>query len=429
MDPKDILKNTIPNPFSEQSTLSGLAKKGELLGEGLSFTTIIKNVVFLLILAFVLVGYFKISASIVAILIGTEILITLIAGYIKIRKIKSIYAIGTLDNAKSYRNILITGEYYELIKAIFGVGANIISVVLVFLLFSHEITNFVIQNIPLQAGLLKYFILIFVVFRLFDFIVRLLRYSWIKNLKENNDLAQVNQEYQLIGKKLELIKFIPGMSVILLIIFLIGIPFYIPLIFVGFMLLMVVLSIIELQRIKNITFDNKQIDESVVQHAIAEYQDEQIAGSVFGIMKTAAGFKDVFKPFGMSVLGSGKTYYPENTLLVTNYRILLIQVPITGGNKIVGETDYVPQNFFFNRGELRQQGEELLKTNSLSQILKLATNDVLYNDIKTLTLKQTQIIIKKMTGEKLSYVFMDREYIDSLKQLFSLYLKERFIVA
>ncbi len=428
MDPKDILKNTIPNPFSEQSTLSGLAKKGELLGEGLSFTTIIKNVVFLLILAFVLVGYFKISASIVSILVGTEILITLIAGYIKIRKIKSIYAIGTLNNAKSYRNILITGEYYELIKAIFGVGANIISVVLVFLLFSREITNFIIQNIPLQTGLLKYFILIFVVFRLFDFVVRLVRYNWIKNLKENDDLAQVNQEYQLISKKLELIKFIPGMSVILLIIFLIGIPFYIPLIFGGFMLLMVVLSFVELQRIKNITFDNKQIDASVVQHAIAEYQDEQIAGSVFGIMKTATGFKDVFKPFGMSVLGSGKVYYPENTLLVTNYRILLIQVPITGGNKIVGETDYVPQNFFFNRGELRQQGEELLKTNSLSQILKLATNDVMYNDIKLLTLKQTQIVIEKTTGEKLSYVFMDREYIDSLKQLFQLHLKEKFII-
>ena len=145
-------------------------------------------------------------------------------------------------------------------------------------------------------------------------------------------------------------------------------------------------------------------------------------------MKTVAGFKDIFKPFGMSVLGSGKTYYPENTLLITNYRILLIQVPITGGNKIVGETDYVPQNFFYNRGELSQKGEEVLKMNSLSQILKLATNDVLYNDIKTLTLKQTQIIIEKTAGEKLSYVFMDREYIDSLKQLFQLYLKEKFII-
>lgn len=428
MDPKDILKNTIPNPFSEQSTLSGLAKKGELLGEGFSFVTIIKNVIFLLVLAFVLAIFFKISVSIIAILIGTEVLITAIAGYIKVKKIKAVYSIGTQDNAQSYRTILITSEYYELIKAVFGLTASIISVSLVFALFSHEISNFVIQNIPFQPGLLKYFILVFVIFRLFDFIVRFVRYGWIKNLKISDDLAQVNQEYQLIGKKLELIKFIPGMGVILLILHLIGIPLFIPLIFGGFMLLMVVLSIIELKRIKNISFDDKKIDTSVVQHTISEYQDEKISGSVFGIMKTAAGFKDIFKPFGMSVLGSGKTYYPENTLLITNYRILMIQVPITGGNKIVGETDYVPQNFFFNRGELRQKGEELLKTNSLSQLLKLATNDVLYKDVKTLILKQTQIIIEKASGEKLSYVFMDREYIDSLKQLFQLYLKDRFII-
>jgi hypothetical protein len=429
MDPKDILKNTVPNPFSEQSTLSSLAKKGELLGEGLSFITIVKNVIFLLALAFVLTVFFKISVSIIAILIGMEILITAIAGYIKVKKVKAVYSIGTQDNAQSYRTILITSEYYELIKAVFGLAASIVSVSLIFALFSREISNFVIQNIPIQSGLLKYFILVFVIFRLFDFIVRLVRYSWIKNLKISDDLAQVNQEYQLIGKKLELIKFIPGMSVILLILYLIGVPLFIPLIFGGFMLLMVVLSIIELKRIKNISFADKKIDTSVVQHPISEYQDEQISGSVFGIMKTAAGLKDIFKPFGMSVLGSGKTYYPENTLLITNYRILMVQVPITGGNKIVGETDYVPQNFFFNRGELRQKGEELLKANSLSQLLKLATNDVLYNDVKTLTLKQTQIIIEKLSGEKLSYVFMDREYIDSLKQLFSLYLKERFIVA
>jgi len=381
-----------------------------------------------LVLAFVLAVFFKISVPIIAILIGMEILITAIAGYIKVKKITAVYSIGTQDNAQSYRTILITSEYYELIKAVFGLATSIVSVSLIFALFSREISTFVIQNIPIQSGLLKYFILVFVIFRLFDFIVRFVRYGWIKNLKISDDLAQVNQEYQLIGKRLELIKFIPGMSVILLIIYLIGIPFLIPLIFGGFMLLMVILSIIELKRIKNISFEDKKIDTSIVQHPISEYQDEQISSSVFGIMKTAAGLKDVFKPFGMSVLGSGKTYYPENTLLITNYRILLIQVPITGGNKIVGETDYVPQNFFFNRGELRQKGEELLKTNSLPQILKLATNDVLYNDIKTLTLKQTQIIIEKVSGEKLSYVFMDREYIDSLKQLFQLYLKERFII-
>lgn len=428
MSLQDILKNTIPNPLSEQSTLSTSAKKGMLLGEGLTFRTTIKNVVFLLILAFVLVQHFKVPASVVVILVGTEILTSLILGYIKIRKIKSIHAIETVDNAGGYRNILIKSEYYELIKAIFGLVSNIISVALVFLFFSSEIDNFASQNIPLESSLAKYLILIFVFFRFFDLIVKLLRYSRIKNLKESDDFAEVDQEHQLIEKKFELINFVPGISAVLLIMFLMGVPPYIPLIFAVFVLLLVVLSLVELQRIKNITFDKDQIDTSVVQHPIVEYQDEQIAGSVFGIMTTASSFKDVFKPTGISVLGSGKTFYPENTLLVTNYRILLIQVPIAGGNKIVGETSHVSQNFFFNRGELRQKGEELLKTNSLSQILKFATNDVLYNDIKTLTLKQTQITIEMTTGEKLSYVFMDREYIDLLKQLFSLYLKEKFII-
>lgn len=428
MDLKDLFKNIIPNPFSGQSTLPDLAKKGELLSKGLSFTTIIKNIIFLIIVAFVLAIFFKIPVSIIVILVGMEIIMTAIAGYIKITGIKALCVIETNESAKSYRTILITSEYYELIQSIFGVGSSVISVVLIFLLFSREISNFVIKNIPIQLGLFKYFILAFVIFRLFDFIIRLLRYGWIKNLKESEDLAQVNQEYQLIEKKLELIKFIPGASVFLLILYLVGVPFFIPLIFGGFVLLMIALSVIELKRITNIPFDNKGIDASVIQHAIAEYQDEQIAGSVFGILKTVVGFKDAFKPYGASILGSGKYYYPENTLLITNYRMLLIQVPITGGNKIIGETDYVTQNFFFNRGELKQKGEELLKTNSISQILKLATNDILYSDIKMLNLKQTQIIIEKMTGEKLSYVFMDREYIEPLQRLFELYLKERFIL-
>lgn len=425
---EETLRNLIPNTLSKESTLSGLQKKGELLREGLGLWKITKNVLFLFVLAFILINYFKISTLIVIILIGTEIFTTVVAGYIKIRSIIAVYAIKTQDNAKSYRAILITSEYYELIKSVFGVVASIISITIVALFFSGEISNFVIQNIPFQSVWLKYSILIFVIFRLFDFILRFVRYGWIKNLEEYDDFAKVNQEYQMIDKKLKLIQSVPSMSIVVLILFLIDIPYYIPSIFGGFMILIIILSIIELKRIKNISFDNKNTSTPSTQYTITEYADEQITGSIFGVLKTASGFKDIFKPFGMSILGSGKMYYPENTLLITNFRILLIQVPVTGGEKVVGETDYVTNNFFFNRGEIRQNGEELLKTNSLSQILKLTTNDILYQDIKSLTLKQMQIIIEKITGEKLSYVFMDKEYLDPLKHLCQLYLKERFIV-
>jgi hypothetical protein len=422
----------IPNPFDKDSKLSDLAKKEELIEEGFSFGTLIKNIIFLIILGFVLIVYFKISTTIIAILIGTQILVTLISGYIKIKKIEAIYSIDTQDNGKSYRNLLITKEYWELIRSIFGVITNIISVALIFIFFSSEISNFVIQNdtlnLLIKTDLLKYIILVFVVFSTFEFIIKLIRYNLIKNIKESNNFAQVNKEYVIIKKKLNLIKYIPGMSLLLFIMFLIGVPIEIFLIFTGLTLLSVIFGIVEIKRIKDIQFDDKGIDNSVVQHKIESYQNEQIVGVIFGIMRTATDLKDMFNLMGESFLGVGKTYFPENSLLITNYRLLMIQVPVSGGNKIVDETDYVSLNFFFNRAEIREKGEEILKTSSISEILNLAINDVLFEDVKRITLNKTQLIIEKSNGEKLGYVFMDRENIEPLKNILSFYLKDKFIV-
>lgn len=421
-----VIPKIFPNPFDKDSKLSDLTKRSILLKEFLGFATIQRNIISLLIISIFLVVYLKIPIIIVSILIGTEILVNLIMGYVKIKKLKSIYNIKAQDNARSYRKILIINEYYELIKSLFGVIASIISVSLIFIFFSKELSSSVISALP-KAGLLKYFIPVIVIFRLFEFIMRLIRYSRIKNLKESDDLAKVNQEYTLIAKNLELIRFVPGMSVILLFLFLIGLPVYITVFFAGLTLLFILLSIIEIKRIKKINLDNKNIDPSVLQHKIEKYKNEQIAGSIFGIIKTAVSFKDALNPFGSSFLGSGKMYYPENTLVVTNCRLLFVQIPLSGGNKVIGNTEYVSQNFFFNRGELRQKGEQIIKTNSLSEILSLATNDVIYNDIKTLTLKPFKIIIEKSNGGKLAYTFMDKEYTDLLKRMFKFYLKDRFI--
>jgi len=104
----------------------------------------IKEIIFLIILGLVFITFFKISNEIIAILIGTEILVKLIVRYIKIKELKAIYSIATQDNAKSYRKILITNEYYELIKSIFSVIADSISITLIFLFFFSELLNFVV---------------------------------------------------------------------------------------------------------------------------------------------------------------------------------------------------------------------------------------------------------------------------------------------
>ena len=243
-----MIKSIVPNPFSKDSSLADLTKKAELIKEGLSFTIIIKNIIFLAVLGFILSKFFQIPLNIILILVGTEIIITLIAGYLKIIKLKAVYDINTANNdAKGYRTLIITSEYYELIKTIFGVIAHIFSIGLIFLFFHKEISNIVTSSIPLNQISLKYFVFIFLGFKIFDFFMKLVRYSWIKNIKESNNFDEVNQDYLIIEKKLELVKFIPFMFIFLVILFFLKVPFFIPLIFGGFMILMLILSIIELK--------------------------------------------------------------------------------------------------------------------------------------------------------------------------------------
>lgn len=87
------------------------------------------------------------------------------------------------------------------------------------------------------------------------------------------------------------------------------------------------MSVVEFNRIKKVAFTNTGIDASVVQHKIQVYPNEQVKLSVFGIMKNGSS--------SFSILGVGKSYNPENTLVVTDKRLLFIQIPVSGGNAVV----------------------------------------------------------------------------------------------
>jgi hypothetical protein len=431
MSPQSSFKNRILNPFSSQSSLSNLEKTRELIRGGSDITVGIIYIVFLLILAFILVDFIKIPVFIVAILIGTEILITLIGGYIKVAKMKSLYAIDTRDIAQSYRTILITSEYYKWIETVIGLIASAISSFFVIVTFFQEISSFIIEiipaNIPISPSLLKYIVFIFVVVRLFNFPRRLIKYNWVKDISESDSFAKVNQEYLLIDNKIAMIMLFLGGSIVLLILLFLDVPFYILLLATGPIFIMFVFSIGAFLRLKNLEFDDNAIDASVAHHKIEKYPEEQIVGTVFGVMRSAASIKEYFQTLRIPLFGTGERFFSENTLLVSNYRLIFLQIPTSGGNKIVGGTDYVTANFMFNRGEIRQKGEAIIKRQDFSQILSLATGDVLWTDIKILTLKKGRIDIEKVTGQKLIFLFRDREYVESLKQLLRPFLNEKFI--
>ncbi len=426
---KNSFKDIFSNPFSQESSLEHFDKQIAVLGEVLSIKGLSKKVISLLILAILGVLYLKIPTPIIVIIFGVEILFLLISGYFKLEKAKSILKIDTQEGPKAYLTRLITSAKYNAKISTFGTLSSIVSVSLVLTFFSEEISNFVLEIFPYPTNILKLFLFIFIGFKLFKLLLELLKYQWVKNIQNKDDYAKINQDYQIIQKKLDLINLAVTMSIILLILYLINIPFYIPLIFTGFFFILIVSSIIELRRIKGINLVNPlKENNSKKSLPVKINKDEEIILPIFGIMKTSVDLKSALEPFGISFLGKGKVFSPENSLLITNKRLLFIQVPMTGGDNIVGETNYVMNNFFYNKKELLTNGEELLRTQSLPQILQLVKKEIPYEEIKTVILKENKLIIEKTSGEKFGYFFMEKEYLNVIKETLIQFLGDKLIV-
>ena len=426
---KNSFKDIFSNPFSQESSLEHFDKQIAVLSEILSIKGLPKKVISLLILAILGVLYLKIPTPIIVIIFGVEILFLLISGYFKLEKAKSILKIDTQEGPKAYLTRLITSAKYNAKISTFGTLSSIVSVSLVLTFFSEEISNFVLEIFPYPINILKLLLFIFIGFKLFKLLLELLKYQWVKNIQNKDDYAKINQDYQIIQKKLDLINLAVTMSCILLVLYLINIPFYIPLIFTGFFVILIVSSIIELRRIKEINLVNPlKENNSKKSSPVKINKDEEIILPIFGIMKTSVDLKSALEPFGISFLGKGKVLSPENSLLITNKRLLFIQVPMTGGDNIVGETNYVTNNFFYNKKELLTNGEELLRTQSLPQILQLVKKEISYEEIKTVILKENKLIIEKTSGEKFGYFFMEKEYLNIIKETLIQFLGDKLIV-
>lgn len=336
MDIKNLFKKYTPNPLSSETTLPDLSKKSEVIVETFSFAGIIRNLIFLVITGFVLSIFLKVPSNIIGILIGFEILSSLIIAYVKYRKIKSLSSITPAADGRSFKKIVVAREYYSLVTSVIGFITSAISVGLILIFFGQQLSDLFVQNSVIKNLNIKYVISFFVIFRLLDLFVKLTRYQIIKGVEENENLSQVNQSFSLINKKFKLITFVPGASVLLLALFLIGIPGYIILIFSGLILLMLIFSIVEIRRISKVDLSIQPPAKNVKNLSLIP--GEKIIGAIFGIMN--------LKRTGFAFLGIGKTTKPENTLLITDKRLLFVQIPIPGSNKIVDGTIYGDMNFF-----------------------------------------------------------------------------------
>ncbi|HRP51149.1 MAG TPA: hypothetical protein PKX54_02485 [Candidatus Dojkabacteria bacterium] len=269
-------------------------------------------------------------------------------------------------------------------------------------------------NVPVMK-LLSFLLLI----QISDVVVKYFEYALYKNVPQDINFAELNKSFSLIRKKIKMVEFLPFSIIFITVLYYMGLPKNILLVIVGVFLLTIILGFIEIYRLKNANLDNLSTPEIGLQDVIDE--SEKVIYSIFGVMNT--------KRTGTAFLGVGKMNKPENSLIVTNKRLLLVEVPIAGNSKIVDEINYSDMNFYWNRGEIIKNGNELLNRHTLSEIVKkYGVKSFKFEDIKILELNKMLIKIETTLDEKAEYLFMDREHIDPLSKHLSKLLGANFIV-
>ncbi len=422
MDLASLIKKYIPNPIAASTTPTELNKKLAVIGESFNLVSSVRNIIGLAVIGFIAVLFFSVPFAPVALLVIFEMLSQSITTYIAYRKLHALSALSTTEDGKSFKDLLVTNELYDVMGNLVAFVFSAISAVLVFVFFGQQLVALVTRYYPIQSTFLQS-----IIFIIADLIVCLIRYQLLTKIDGSKNYAQVEQAYTLIKKKLELVTNVPGMSVILLLMASLGVPLFIVFIFLGWIILMVIVSLVMLKRVSSVDLSAKSSTVTGLPTLILEPM-EHVVGSIFGIMN--------MKRTGFSFLGVGKTTYPENTLLVTDKRLLFVEIPMQGGDKMIDSgvnnesTAYSDTNFFWNRGAIKEKGSQLLSSMPIDAFAKqYGVSEIPFVQIATVTLKNMQLTIVTTASQQSKYLFMDKEYTDMLTQQLPVVLKEKFVAA
>lgn len=142
--------------------------------------------------------------------------------------------------------------------------------------------------------------------------------------------------------------------------------------------------------------------------------NEKVISYIAGIMN-AGGFTD------WSILGKGKMFHPETTMIITNKRLLLIAVPLPGAGQVIGTTNISIWQLILARKDIEKKLKEMLSSMSLRQIMNSNEKNYAINlaDIKKvkLTIFKKLIIITR-SGKKYKYYIRDKNDQKRVKEIF-----------
>lgn len=214
--------------------------------------------------------------------------------------------------------------------------------------------------------------------------------------------------------------FLGILSIALIIGWIFGIPFYIAIPFLAFFVLMGFLSVKSYLKVNKYS-SNEEIDKkSSFVNKTFVYPNEIIKGYYAGIMKAGFGIRSV------STLGAGKIRNPENAIILTDKQVLIVYVPVDGGNKQIMDVDAGMWQWMLSKKGIEDKLRSILSTVPLSDFVQSSSYNfgIRYEDILKVEFGKLNRNIKFVTkSENYSYSVRDKDDFESMKQIFANFVK------
>jgi len=147
--------------------------------------------------------------------------------------------------------------------------------------------------------------------------------------------------------------------------------------------------------------------------------EEKIITSIPGVM--ALGWRSR----SISFQGYGSHNAPENSLIVTNKRIIFATAPVFGAGKIIYGINFTAFYYWFGRRFVKKKLEEPIQYNTLDQILSSNKKnfEILLQNITNIETKRKKITFFMNDNQKFKYLIRSKKDMEILQHVFSGYIK------
>lgn len=426
------------NPGNSNNNVTGVAKNALAAFEGINVVVDIIKLPLTLLVFSILAAMAKVSVNLSCLIVLLSVGSSAYFSFRAYRQLKELKA----DDERSFAQVPIIMQRYKALQKTSSLPGLLLFIYLVIKILLSQ-SNFPLTNAFDQ--IILYGALILSLISIINEWYRASAYAKIS--QQNLSKAQVLQATNIIDKKILL-----GYSLLLLPVFY-GVIYlawtqsraatdnlHLILLIIAFAVtLFPLLVYVTLRRVSSLQLQDEPanplpvvtVPEQASQAAPAPLQPQNnILGALYGVVNNSSALQ------GYSVLGAGKVFHPENTLLFTPQGILLWKVPVFGAGKIMDNENFQTDNFVWNRSEIKQKAEEMLGQYTVDQILSSDPDNklVAYDTLSSLLLFEHGIInvprleLITKTGEKSSYLFIDRSPIPQLKESLSTILGQVFSV-